>query len=237
MSTPADVSSDTGRTLPPWESVLAVVAHPDDESFGLGAVVGAFTSRGSRVAVLCLTEGETSTLGAGINLARMRRDELAAASEELGVEGAVLHHHPDGALRSVCRHVLAGEVVDEVGAVHAEGLLVFDTSGVTGHPDHAAATSAALLAADVLDLPVLAWTIPDSVASQLNDELGGSFSGCAPEDIDLTITVDRTHQVAASHAHHTQAVPSSPLWRRLELLGDSEHLRWLRRPAHAGQVG
>jgi N-acetylglucosamine malate deacetylase 2 len=237
MSTPADVSSDTGRTLPPWESVLAVVAHPDDESFGLGAVVGAFTSRGSRVAVLCLTEGETSTLGAGINLARMRRDELAAASEELGVEGAVLHHHPDGALRSVCRHVLAGEVVDEVGAVHAEGLLVFDTSGVTGHPDHAAATSAALLAADVLDLPVLAWTIPDSVASQLNDELGGSFSGCAPEDIDLTITVDRTHQVAASHAHHTQAVPSSPLWRRLELLGDSEHLRWLRRPAHAGEAG
>jgi N-acetylglucosamine malate deacetylase 2 len=237
MSTHAEVSSGIGHTLPPWESVLAVVAHPDDESFGLGAVVNAFTTRGSRVAVLSLTEGETSTLGAGINLARMRRDELAAASEELGVSEAMLHHHPDGALRSVCRHVLAGEVVDEIGSVHAEGLLVFDTSGVTGHPDHAAATSAALLAADVLDLPVLAWTIPHAVAEQLNEELGGSFSGRAAEEIDLTITVDRTHQITASHAHHTQAVPSSPLWRRLELLGDSEHLRWLRRPAAADEKG
>jgi N-acetylglucosamine malate deacetylase 2 len=237
MSTHTEVSSDIDLTLPPWESVLAVVAHPDDESFGLGAVVDAFTSRGSRVAVLSLTEGETSTLGAGINLARMRRDELAAASEELGVSEAVLHHHPDGALRSVCRHVLAGEVVDEVGAVRADGLLVFDASGVTGHPDHAAATSAALLAADVLDLPVLAWTIPRAVAEQLNEELDASFSGSPPEDIDLTITVDRTRQVAASHAHHTQAVPSSPLWRRLELLGDLEHLRWLRRPARTGEVG
>lgn len=231
MSTEVEASSDTDHTLPPWSSVLVVVAHPDDESFGLGAVVDAFTTRGSRVSVLCLTEGETSTLGAGINLARMRREELAAASQELGVTDSVMHHHPDGALRSVCRHVLAGEVVDEVGAVHAEGLLVFDANGVTGHPDHGAATAAAVLAAEVLDLPVLAWTLPTAVADQLNDELGGSFSGCAPEEIDLTITVDRTHQIAASHAHHTQAVPSSPLWRRLELLGDEEHLRWLRRPS------
>jgi LmbE family N-acetylglucosaminyl deacetylase len=232
MSTDAALSSVTGQDLPPWKNVLAVVAHPDDESFGLGAVVDAFTARGSRVTVLCLTEGESSTLGTGINLGRMRRDELAAASHELGVSGTVMHHHPDGDLSSVCRHVLAGEVVDEVGATHAEGLLVFDASGVTGHPDHAAATSAALLAAEVLDLPVLAWTLPAAVAAQLNEESGGSaFSGHAPEQIDLRIAVDRAHQISASRAHHTQAVPSSPLWRRLELLGDTEHLRWLRRRA------
>ena len=35
-----------GRELPAWRSVLAVVAHPDDESFGLGAVIGALTSAG-----------------------------------------------------------------------------------------------------------------------------------------------------------------------------------------------
>jgi LmbE family N-acetylglucosaminyl deacetylase len=235
MSSDIARSSDTRRTLPRWKSVLAVVAHPDDESFGLGAVVNAFVARGSRVSLLCLTEGERSTVGAGINLGRMRREELDAASRELGVAATVMHHHPDGDLRSVCRHVLAGEVVDEVGVVHAEGLLVFDSSGVTGHPDHVAATAAALQAAEVLDLPVLAWTIPATVAGQLNAELAGSgngrFSGRPAEDIDLEITVDRAHQVAASRAHHTQAVPTSPLWRRLELLGDKEHLRWLRRPA------
>lgn len=237
MSTSVARQSDD-RTLPRWASVLAVVAHPDDESFGLGAVVDAFVTGGSRVSVLCLTEGETSTLGAGINLARMRREELAAASRELGVAGTAMHHHPDGDLRSVCRHVLAGEVVDEVGTVHADGLLVFDDTGVTGHPDHRIATSAALLAAEILDLPVLAWTIPASVAEQLNEELAGSgarFSGRAPEEIDLEIAVDRAHQVAASQEHRTQAVPSSPLWRRLELLGGSEHLRWLRRRAATEQ--
>lgn len=216
--------------LPDWRRVLAVVAHPDDESFGLGAVVDAFSGRGSEVSVLCLTEGEASTVGAGTNLSRMRREELEAASRALGVSAAVMHHHPDGSLREVCRHLLAGEVIDEVGVHGCDGLLVFDTTGVTGHPDHAAATAAALLAAEVLDLPVLAWTLPAVVADQLNEELGvDGFAGCAPEQVDIAVTVDRGHQIAASRAHHTQAVPSSPLWRRLELLGDTEHLRWLRR--------
>lgn len=232
----SDVTRSTApsTSLPAWSRVLVVVAHPDDESFGLGAVVDAFSAAGSQVTVLCLTEGEASTLGTGINLSSMRRNELATASRELGVATTTMHHHPDGALSTVCRHILAGEVIDEVGGSHADGILVFDHSGVTGHPDHAAATAAAVLAAEVLDLPVLAWTLPKAVADQMNDELGvGLFSGCAAEDIDITISVERRHQIAASRAHHTQAVPTSPLWRRLELLGGSEHLRWLRRTASA----
>ena len=240
MRVPGTRSSDPSVSLPPWHSVLAVVAHPDDESFGLGAVVDAFISGGSRVSVLCLTEGETSTLRAGTNLARRRREELQAASRELGVRVTTLHH-PDGRLRSMMRHVLAGEVVDEVGAVLADGLLVFDSTGVTGHADHAAATAAALLAADVLHLPVLAWTLPASVADQLNRELDGTggicFVGRASDEIDIMLRVDRTHQVAASKAHQTQAVATSPLWRRLELLGLSEHLVWLRRPGAGGRTG
>ncbi|HSE07767.1 MAG TPA: PIG-L deacetylase family protein [Nocardioidaceae bacterium] len=238
MSSDASPSRAKAAKFPRWESVLAVVAHPDDESFGLGAVLDAFIARGSRVAVLCLTEGESSTMGTGINLARARREELATASKALGVTDTVMHHHPDGALSTVWRHVLAGEVIDEVGAVRADGLLVFDATGVTGHPDHRAATRATLLAADVLDLPVLAWTLPGEIAERLNEELGGSaFIGCAPEQIDLRITVDRTRQVAASKAHHSQAGPSSPLWRRLDLLGDTEHLRWLRHPRPAAAQG
>lgn len=232
MSTDAAPSNALERTLPSWEHVLAVVAHPDDESFGLGAILDLFIAHGAHVTVLCLTEGEASTLGSDINPSARRREELANASRRLGVTGTVLHHHPDGGLRTVCRHVLAGEVIDEVGASRAEGLLVFDPGGVTGHPDHAAATAAGLLAAEVLDLPVLAWSLPTAVAEQLNTELGETaFRGTPPEQIDLSVAVDRAHQISASREHHSQAVPSSPLWRRLELLGDSEYLRWLRRPA------
>ena len=51
-----------GRQLPAWASVLAVVAHPDDESFGLGAVIDRLAAGGAAVHVLCYTHGEASTL-------------------------------------------------------------------------------------------------------------------------------------------------------------------------------
>src|SRR5674476_1023032 len=67
--------------LPAWTSVLAVVAHPDDESFGLGALLDAFARAGAGVEVLCLTHGEASTLhGAPGDLASLRGAELAAAA-------------------------------------------------------------------------------------------------------------------------------------------------------------
>jgi hypothetical protein len=86
------------------------------------------------------------------------------------------------------------------------------------------------VAAADLHLPVLGWTLPDFVAAQLNREFGGGFVGHAAVDIDIELAVTRTRQVAASAAHVSQAIPAAALWRRLELLGDVEHLRWLRSP-------
>jgi len=228
---PAEQPSGSGvgsAGLPAWTSVLAVVAHPDDESFGLGAILDAFTSGGSSVSVLCLTHGEASTLqDVPGDLATVRDEEFAAAARILGVTDTILRNFADGALDQVCRSQLAGEVIDAAQAVHADGLLVFDVSGVTGHPDHASASAAAVFAAAVLNLPVLGWTVPIAVAAALNREFGTSFSGHAPQAIDITLPVNRTQQLAASAAHVSQAIPTSVLWRRLELLGAREHLRWL----------
>jgi LmbE family N-acetylglucosaminyl deacetylase len=233
VTTPVIRKSDV---LPAWTSVLVVVAHPDDESFGLGAILDAFTGAGARVEVLCLTHGEASTLhGTSGDLATVREAELALASEVLGVTRTTLHDHPDGAVNEVCQARLAAEVVAVADSTHPGGVLVFDTDGVTGHPDHVAATSAAVLAAEMLDLPVLGWTLPETVAAQLNHELGATFKGRADGEIDLRVSIDRTRQLQASRAHVSQALPDSVLWRRLELLGDIESLRWLRRPG--GKVG
>ena len=230
--TPTTRSTDD---LPSWTSVLAVVAHPDDESFGLGAILDAFVCAGARVDVLCLTHGEAATLhGAPGDLASLRGAELAAAADLLGVTHTTLQDHPDGSLREVPGTMLTAEVVAVAQQSRAEGLLVFDAAGVTGHPDHMAATSAGLLAAEVLNLSVLGWTLPEDVAATLNHELGSGFLGHRDQNIDLHVRVDRARQRLASRAHVSQALPSSVLWRRLELLGDGESLRWLRtasRPA------
>lgn len=232
-------TSRSADVLPAWTSMLAVVAHPDDESFGLGAILDTFTRAGARVEVLCLTHGEASTLhGVPGDLASLRGAELAAAADALGVTHTTLHHHPDGALSELDRTRLATEVVVAAESCRADGLLVFDTAGVTGHLDHVAATSAALLASETLDLPVLGWTLPEDVAVRLNHELGSGFIGHRDKDIDLWVTVDRARQRLASRAHVSQALPSSVLWRRLELLGDTESLRWLRPPgAPTGSAG
>ena len=216
------------RVLPPWSRVLAVVAHPDDESFGLGAVLAGFAAGGSEVSVLCMTEGEASTLtGTGPGLRAVRGAELRTAADRLGVAACELLDLGDGVLAGLPHSVLDAHVVTAIGRSRPDGLITFDTSGVTGHADHAAAAAAALRAAAVCDLPVLGWTLPAELAEQLNSERGTAFSGRPAERIDVELDVDRARQLAAADAHASQAVAGSVLWRRLELLGGREHLSWL----------
>ncbi len=215
--------------LPPWRAVLAVVAHPDDESFGLGALLAAFVERGATVHAVCFTHGEASTLHAVTgDLWEIRADELAQAAAALGLRSTSLLRYPDGGLSAAEPAELVHDVVGYCRSIRPDGLVVFDPSGVTGHPDHQAATRAALRAAEQLDLPVLGWTLPADVAEQLNSEFATSFSGHQPEEVDLTVSVDRGAQLAAAAKHVSQALPSSVLWRRLELLGRREHVRRLR---------
>lgn len=211
--------------LPFWESVLAVVAHPDDESFGLGGLLGAFADAGARTHVLCFTRGEASTLGAG-NLADTRAAEIEAAGRILGVSGITLHRHADGKLDGHSVEQLADLVQLAGRGAQPDGLLVFGPGGVTGHPDHIRATDAAMHAAVSLDLPVLGWVIPATVAETLNTVFHAGFVGV--DHPDLRLRVDRRRQRTACEAHESQVNPV--LWRRLELLGDTEWAMWLRPP-------
>jgi N-acetylglucosamine malate deacetylase 2 len=226
MRTPLTTS---GNELPPARSVLAVCAHPDDESFGLGAVLDGFVDNGAEVAVLCFTRGEASTLGSPTAaLGELRAGELTSAAAELGVGRVRLLDHPDGSLESEPLGRLSAEVATMVGEVAADLVVAFDENGVTGHPDHRRATEAALAGGD--GLPVLAWAIPRRVADALNARFGTGFAGRADDEIDLVVRVDRTRQCRAIACHSSQCDDNPVLDRRLGLLGETESLRWLRRP-------
>ncbi len=215
-------------TLPAFDHVVVVCAHPDDESFGLGAVISTFTEHQTIVDLACLTHGEASTLGADERtLGHLRTVELAAATQELGIRRVEVAAYPDGSLATVPTTRLASFI--RPVAIGADALLVFDESGVIGHPDHQAATAAALFVADELDVTVLGWTIPATVARIVNLELGTTFIGCPDDQIDVRVTVDRSCQCRAIACHASQLRDNPVPLRRLALTGDTEYLRYLRR--------
>ena len=86
-------------------------------------------------------------------------------------------------------------------------------------------------AAGAAGLPVLAWALPDAIAGRLREETGGTFAGQPAGLIDLCVRVDRAAQRRAALLHAGQISPTAVLWRRLQLQGDCELLRWLSRPA------
>ncbi len=221
-------STQTRRApeLPHDLGLLAVCAHPDDESFGLGAVIDAFGKVGNQVRLLCFTHGEQSTLGISSRpLYEVRSEELAAAAAVLGVSATTLLSYPDGHLGDVAPDALVRDVEEAMNDTQI--LLVFDEGGVTGHLDHQRATAAALLVARLRGLRVIAWTLPDGVAKQLNAEFATTFVGRNASEIDLVIEVDRSSQRKAIACHRSQSQDNPVLWRRLELLGNLEYLRWL----------
>jgi len=227
-------SGGAGTRLPAWPRVLVVIAHPDDESFGLGAVIDQLAEAAADVHIVCYTHGGASTLNqTRANLHRAREIELRGAAAELGAGGVTLLDYPDGGLAGIPAAELAGHVTDGATRVNASGVLVFDDTGVTGHPDHRAATGAAVLAGRQAGLPVLAWTLPAAVAARLSAETGQGFAGQPPDRIDLCVRVSRERQRRAALLHASQISPAAVLWRRLWLLGDWEYLRWLVPPAEA----
>lgn len=212
-------------------SALVVIAHPDDESFGLGAVVDVLISEGADVRVLCLTHGEASTLGATSDLGAVREAELRCAASELGVRSVTLLALPDSGLDGVSAARL--DAIVEAELAGAELLVVFEPGGVTGHPDHRAATAAAERVAAKRGLPVLEWGVSPEVAERLNEELGTAFVGLPGVDL----VVDRMRQHRAITCHDSQARDNPVLARRLALQAGIERVRVRPAPPLADDEG
>lgn len=226
------MATSDGRDPPPGaRRVLAVCAHPDDESFGLGGLLASYTQARAEVALLTLTCGEASTLDADADLAGRRGAELACATHRLGVTTSWQRDYPDGHLAEIAIDQFVAEVQVAIQRHQPDLLLVFHPSGITGHPDHQRATEAALLAACGADLPVHGWYVPDQVATALDAEFGAGFIPVTPIPADRRVRVDRAVQRAALACHVSQQGDLPVVDRMLELLGDVEHLRPLTRAA------
>ena len=139
----------------PEGGLLAIFAHPDDETFGLGGTMARAAANGVPVTMICATRGEVGEISPGTGatpdtLGRFREEELRVAMGMLGVtdvrmmgfrdsgmqgtpenddERALIKAHPDAVI-----HMLVRAIRELRPAVVA----TWDESGGYGHPDHIA---------------------------------------------------------------------------------------------------
>jgi LmbE family N-acetylglucosaminyl deacetylase len=128
--------------------VLAVFAHPDDESYGPGATLARLAAEGSEVRLITLTRGESASMGdsplySPQFLAEARVLELENACSVLGLSEHRLFSFPDKALETVPIEELAEPVIQECEEFEPHLVIAFHPSGISGHPDHQCATRAA----------------------------------------------------------------------------------------------
>ena len=130
------------------DHVVAVVAHPDDESFGCGSLLALAAAAGARVTVICATRGESGQRRPdpttdGWPLGLLREAELCQAAVVLGVDEVVILDHvdsgfsgptPAGALVDTPIDHLADELVAQLEALGPDVVITLD--GSDGHRDH-----------------------------------------------------------------------------------------------------
>jgi len=150
-------------------TILSVLAHPDDESFGMGGTLAKYAASGVVVHLICATRGEAGEvdpeyLEGYSSIADLRVDELNCAVKELGIEpvrmldyrdsgmtGSADNKHPQALINAPLDQV-AGEIADVIREVKPQVVLTFDPIGGYRHPDHIfiheAATKAFTIAGD-----------------------------------------------------------------------------------------
>lgn len=135
------------------KTILAILAHPDDESFGIGGTLAKYAASGAAVHYLCGTRGESGTVDAermhGFDdVAALRTAELACAARELGLAGVHFLGYRDSGMAGSADNDLPGtlhgapldEVADRIAAyvdaLKPDVVITHDQFGGYGHPDH-----------------------------------------------------------------------------------------------------
>jgi LmbE family N-acetylglucosaminyl deacetylase len=138
--------------------LMCVLAHPDDESLGLGGVLAKYAAEGVETYVVTATRGERGRFGTAAQrpapevVGRVREEELRAAARELGVREVAFLDYVDGELDRVDWREAVSKIVYHLRRVRPQVVITFGPEGGYGHPDHIAisqlATAAVVCAAD-----------------------------------------------------------------------------------------
>jgi N-acetyl-1-D-myo-inositol-2-amino-2-deoxy-alpha-D-glucopyranoside deacetylase len=133
--------------------LLVVLAHPDDETFGVGGTLALYAKRGVDITLICATRGEAGIvepqfLKGYASIAELRESELRCAAAKLGVRDVIFLDYRDSgmpgsadnqnpqALINVPMPVLVQEISAQIRRLKPQVVITFDPIGGYYHPDH-----------------------------------------------------------------------------------------------------
>jgi LmbE family N-acetylglucosaminyl deacetylase len=146
---------DNGKKNQPKQTLLSVLAHPDDESFGMGGTLALYAKRGVDVYLVCATRGEVGEVSPEMlegfdSVSALRVNELRCAAGILGLKGVYFldyrdsgmtgseqNHHPQALAAAPLDEVVA-KVTHYIRQLRPQVVLTFDPIGGYRHPDHIA---------------------------------------------------------------------------------------------------
>lgn len=134
------------------QTLLVILAHPDDESFGAGGTFAKCAAEGVDVHICIATDGAAGSIEAGFehahdNLAAVRARELQVACQVLGatphwlgyrdsgMAGDPANMHPDAFVQSDDQEAV-GRVVQLIRKIRPTVIVTHDETGGYFHPDH-----------------------------------------------------------------------------------------------------
>jgi LmbE family N-acetylglucosaminyl deacetylase len=153
--------------------LLCILAHPDDESLGLGGILAKYGAEGVETYLVTATRGEQGWFGPPEEnpgpdaLGKIREQELREAADVLGLREVVLLDYCDGELDRADQRELVRLLAGHIRRIRPDVVVTFDQNGVYGHPDHIAATraaTAATVAAADAGFEVAGGAVPHTVS-------------------------------------------------------------------------
>ena len=194
-------------------TLLAVLAHPDDESFGIGGTLAKYAAEGVHVVLACATMGEAGEIkdpgmGTEEQLAEIRERELRCACDVLGISELHLLGYRDSgmagtpdnddprALVQADPAEVVGKIVRVMRQVRPQVVVTFEEGGGYGHPDHMAIhrhTVAAFHAAGDSS------QYPEHLAVELSPEPAEGLEPYLPQKLYFTALPRRFFRGLAQH--------------------------------------
>ena len=124
--------------------ILAVFAHPDDETTTSGGTLARYAAEGAKVFVATATRGEQGGLGTGEyeirreDLPAVREAEMRTVLQALRAEPPIFLGYRDGEVSSADFEESVTKIRTVMDRVRPDVVITWGPTGISGHDDHKA---------------------------------------------------------------------------------------------------